>query len=316
MKDIDVLVVGELNADLILLGDVTPMFGQAEKVIDDAILTLGSSSAIFACGAARLGLRVAFIGKIGDDEFGRFVRRELEARGVDTAGLVVDSSIKTGLSVILSRGDDRAILTHLGSIAALRYEEINRPLLARARHLHLGSYFLLDALRPDVPALFDLAHSLGLTVSFDTNNDPTETWDGGVVEALRRADVFLPNKTELCAIAGVTDTGIALERLTQQTPLVAVKLGARGAVARRGDEIVRTGALHITVVDTTGAGDSFDAGFVYGYLAGWELARTLRLACVCGSLSTRAAGGTAAQPTLAEALAAMRQTSPPCPHMC
>ena len=140
-KDIDVLVVGELNADLILLGDVTPEFGQKEKLIDDASLTLGSSSGIFACGAARLGLRVAFVGKIGDDEFGRFVRGQLEARGVDTAGLVVDSTVKTGLSVILSRGSNRAILTHLGSIAALRYSEVSRDLVARARHMHLGGSF-------------------------------------------------------------------------------------------------------------------------------------------------------------------------------
>jgi sugar/nucleoside kinase (ribokinase family) len=304
-KDIDVLVVGELNADLILLGDVTPEFGQKEKVIDDASLTLGSSSGIFACGAARLGLRVAFVGKIGDDEFGRFVRGQLEARGVDTAGLVVDSAVKTGLSVILSRGSNRAILTHLGSIAALRYSEVNRDLVARARHLHLGSYFLLDALRPDVPALFDLAHSLGLTVSLDTNYDPAETWNGGLADALRRADVFLPNETELRAIAGVADIEAALERLARQTTLVAAKLGAQGAIGRAGDATARAPALPLDVVDTTGAGDSFDAGFIYGYLAGWDLARTLRLGCVCGSLSTRAAGGTAAQATLAEALAAL-----------
>ncbi len=304
-KDIDILVVGELNADLILLGDVTPEFGQKEKVIDDASLVLGSSSAIFACGAARLGLRVAFAGKIGDDEFGRFVRRQLEARGVDTAGLVVDGTVKTGLSVIFSHGNNRAILTHLGSIATLRYAEVSRDLVARARHLHLGSYFLLDALRPDVPALFDLAHSLDLTVSLDTNYDPDETWNGGLADALRRADVFLPNETELRAIAGVADVEAALTCLARQTPLVAAKLGAQGAMARSGDRIARAPSLPIEVVDTTGAGDSFDAGFVYGYLAGWDLARALRLGCVCGSLSTRAAGGTAAQATLEEALAAL-----------
>ncbi len=304
-KDIDVLVVGELNADLILLGDVTPEFGQKEKVIDDASLTLGSSSGIFACGAARLGLRVAFVGKIGDDEFGRFVRGQLEARGVDTTGLVVDSTLKTGLSVILSRGSNRAILTHLGSIAALRYSEVNRDLAARARHLHLGSYFLLDALRPDVPALFDLAHSLGLTVSLDTNYDPAETWNGGLADVLHRADVFLPNETELRASAGVADVEAALTCLARQTPLVAAKLGEQGAIARASDEIARAPSLPLDVVDTTGAGDSFDAGFVYGYLAGWDLARALRLGCVCGSLSTRAAGGTAAQATLEEALAAL-----------
>ncbi|MBI1879403.1 MAG: sugar kinase [Chloroflexi bacterium] len=302
MKDFDVIVVGELNADLILTGDVVPAFGQAEKLVDDATLTLGSSSAIFACGAARLGLRVAFIGKIGDDEFGRFVKDQLEERGVDTSGVVVDRQVKTGLSVILSRGNDRAILTHLGSIAALRYEEVNPALLAQARHLHLGSYFLLDALLPNIPRLFDEAHAQGLTVSLDTNYDPSEQWNGGLREILARADIFLPNAAELRAIAGLDDLDSALAVIAHQTPLVAVKLGPEGALARRGTETAQAESLAVAVVDTTGAGDSFDAGFVYGYLAGWELPRSLRLGCVCGSLSTRAAGGTAAQPTLAEAM--------------
>jgi sugar/nucleoside kinase (ribokinase family) len=266
---------------------------------------MGSSSAIFACGAARLGLRVAFIGKIGDDEFGRFVKDYLKNRGVDTSGVVIDEQIKTGLSVILSRGNDRAILTYAGSIAALRYEEINQALLAQARHLHLGSYFMLDALRPDIPRLFDQAHAYGLSVSLDTNYDPTEMWNSGLAETLARTDIFMPNAGELQAITRSADVDTALEAVVKQTPLVAVKLGPDGAVARRGTETVRAESLAVAVVDTTGAGDSFDAGFIYGYLANWELVRALRLGCICGALSTRAAGGTSAQPTLAEATAVL-----------
>lgn len=305
MKDIDVLVVGELNVDLILTGDVVPGFGQAEKLVDDATLTLGSSSAIFACGAARLGLRVAFIGKIGDDDFGRVVRRSLTERGIGTSGVVVDRTIKTGLSVILSRPDDRAILTHLGSIAALRYDEIDQSLLPRARHLHLGSFFLLDSLRPDITRLFTEAQRQGLTTSLDTNYDPQESWNGGLWETLARTDVFMPNQAELYAISGEADFQPALEKVAKRGPLVAVKLGPDGSIARQGDDIVQASSIPVDVVDTTGAGDSFDAGFIYGYLAGWDLERSLRLGCVCGALSTRAAGGTTAQATLDEALAAM-----------
>ena len=300
-KDFDILVVGELNADLILRGDVTPAFGQAEKLIDDAELTLGSSSAIFACGAARLGLRVAFVGKTGDDEFGRFMTRELDARGVDTGGIVIDPSVKTGLTVNLARGVDRAMLTYSGSIGALRFDEIDLSILPRARHLHLGSYFLLDALRPDIPALFDAAKACGLTLSLDTNYDPREGWNGGLVEALKRVDVFLPNETELRAITRIDDVSAAMKAVP--VSVVAVKLGARGAVAQHDARRDYAESVPVDGVDTIGAGDSFDAGFVYGYLAGWELARALRFATVCGSLSTRAEGGTAAQPTLAEALA-------------
>ena len=299
----DILVVGELNADLILRGDVLPVFGQVEKLVDDAALTIGSSSAIFACGAARLGLRVAFVGVVGDDEFGGFMRRALAARGVDTTSIVVNPALKTGLTVILSLGVDRAMLTYSGSIGALRFADIEPSRLARARHLHLGSYFLLEALRPDIPALLALARQNGLTVSLDPGYDPREQWDGGLAEALRHVDVFLPNEKELCAIAGQADVDSALRALSARVPTVAVKLGALGAAALRGLDTAQAESLPVQVVDTTGAGDSFDAGFIYACLAGWDLARALRFGCVCGALSTRAAGGTSAQPTLDEALA-------------
>jgi len=305
MKDIDVLVVGELNVDLILTVGVTPGYGQAEKLVDDATLTLGSSSAIFACGAAQLGLKVAFIGKVGDDDFGRVVLRSLAERGVNTSGVVVDPDIKTGLSVILSRPDDRAILTHLGSIAALHYDEIDQSLLGRACHMHLGSFFLLDSLRPDVAKLFTEAHRQGLTTSLDTNYDPTEQWDGGLSEVLAHTDVFMPNEPELHAISGDANLESALVQMANNGPTVAVKLGPEGGIARQNDEIVRASSIPVDVVDTTGAGDSFGTGFVYGYLAGWDLEKSLQLGCVCGSLSTRAAGGTTAQATLDEALAEM-----------
>ena len=306
-KDFDIVVVGEINADLILLGDVTPAFGQVEQLVDDAILTIGSSSAIFACGAARLGLRVAFIGKVGEDQFGHFMIDALTARGIDVTGVVHDRALKTGLTVILSRGQDRAMLTYSGAIGALRYEEIDLALVRRARHLHLGSYYLLDALRPAAARLFAAAQAAGLSVSLDTNYDPTEQWAGQIDTTLAHVDIFLPNETELTAIARNSDWREALESMAQRVSIVAVKRGQEGAVARRGTEVATVAPRPLSAVDTTGAGDSFDAGFVYGYLAGWELFRTLQLATACGALSTQAAGGTAAQPTLVDALSFMEQ---------
>jgi sugar/nucleoside kinase (ribokinase family) len=302
VKHYDVVVVGEINPDLVLSGDVIPVFGQVEKLVEDAALTIGSSSAIFACGAARLGLRVAIIGKVGEDEFGRFMLRSLQAHNVDTTGVVVDPAVRTGLSVILSRGNDRAILTYPGAIPSLQVSDINLALLRQARHLHLGSYFIQDALCPDVPALFELAHRQGLTVSLDTNYDPAERWDHGLAQALPWVDIFLPNATECQAISGSKDLSQAVEILARQVQTLVVKLGAHGALARRGDQTAQVESIPVQVVDTVGAGDSFDAGFIYAFLSRWDLARALHLGVVCGALSTRSAGGTAAQPTLAEAL--------------
>jgi sugar/nucleoside kinase (ribokinase family) len=308
MKAIDILVVGEVNADLVLTGDVTPAFGQAEKIVGDATLTIGSSGAIFACGAARLGLRVAYSGVVGDDMFGRFMVDNLRQRGVDTGGIQVAPSLKTGLTVILSRVDDRAILTHLGAIDALRAEQVERALLRRARHVHVTSYFLQHALQPGLPALLAEAHSLGCTVSMDTNWDPVERWADGLAEALAQVDVFLPNGQEALAIARQPDVLSALTALAQEIPTVVVKLGAEGAVCQQGETRLQNAGFQMEVVDTTGAGDSFNAGFLYGYLRQWPLTDALTLACACGALSTRAAGGTAAQPTLEEALAVIKET--------
>jgi len=304
-KPFDLVVVGEINPDLILSGDVTPVFGQVEKLAQDMTLTMGSSAVIFACGAARLGLKTTFIGKVGQDEFGGFMLGSMQSRGIDTAGVVVDPSVRTGLSVILNRGTDRAILTYPGAIPALKLSDIDPRIVAQARHLHLTSYFLQTALRPDVPVLFELAHRHGLTTSLDTNYDPGEQWDGGLAEVLKRTDVFLPNAAECCAITRINDIAGAMRRLAQTCGLVAVKLGKEGSLLQQGDLVLHTPALPVQVVDTVGAGDSFDAGFIYGFLSGWEPGKCLQLAAASGSLSTQKAGGTDGQPTLAEVISFM-----------
>jgi sugar/nucleoside kinase (ribokinase family) len=302
MKTYDVLVAGEINPDLILSGDVTPEFGQVEKLVADAALTVGSSSAIFACGAARLGLNVAFIGLCGDDVFGQFMLAAMQRRGVDVSPVIVRPDGQTGFSVILNRGEDRAILTYPGLISALRAADIPDDLLARSRHLHVASYFLQTALQPDLPALFRRAHKLGLSTSLDPNYDPSERW-AGFDELLPLTDIFLPNQQEAISLTRTTAISAAARKLARQTGVAAIKLGAAGALAAQGDALVRASSIPVQVVDTVGAGDSFDAGFIYGYLHDWPLDKTLRLATVCGALSTRQPGGVAAQPDIEEAMA-------------
>jgi sugar/nucleoside kinase (ribokinase family) len=300
----DVLVAGEINPDLIFSGDVEPVFGQVEKLVTSSDLTIGSSSVIFACGAARLGLKVAFIGKCGNDMFGRFMLEEMSKRSVDINNVIVVENGSTGVSVILNRGADRAILTHLGLIPDLKAEDISDELLRQSRHLHIASYFLQTSLQPGLPALFQRARRFGLTTSLDTNYDPSEQWSG-FDELLEVTNVFLPNETEACSLAGVTDYHLAAERLAQKVETLAMKLGAQGALGVWNNQTVKVPSIPIEVVDTVGAGDSFDAGFMYGYLNAWSLEKSLRLAAVCGALSTRQPGGTAAQPTLDEALHAL-----------
>lgn len=304
---LDLLVLGDLNPDLILTGEgVVPAFGQVERLVDDTELTIGGSGAIVACGAAALGLRTAIVGVVGDDVFGRFMLDALSERGVDVAAVVVDPGVRTGLTVILSRPEDRAILTFPGAISALKAADVPRELVREARHVHAASFFLQRELAPGLGDLLREAKRGGASTSLDPNWDPEERWNGGLEDALRSADLFLPNGEEVVRIAGRGDAQAAALALSVQGPLVAVKLGGEGALAADGAAVTRVSPpATIEVVDTTGAGDSFDAGMIAGLLAGWGTWRALALGCACGALSTLALGGTSAQPSLEQALELM-----------
>ena len=305
----DLLVVGEINPDIILRGaDVEPVFGQVEKLVETADLTIGASSVITACGAARLGLKVAFVGVVGDDVYGRFMLSAMQERGIDTNFCTIDPALQTGFTVILAKPDgDRAMLTFSGSIGALRPLHIDPNLLSQTRHLHVGSYFLLDGLRPGLPDLFAAARAQNVTTSLDTNWDPQEKWQAQ--DILPHCDLLLPNAAEAMHLSQTSNLEEALVALAKQVPMVAVKLGGDGGMVQQGETRVALRPFPVQVVDTVGAGDSFNAGFLYGTIQQWPLARRLQLALACGSLSTRAAGGTAAQPTLAEALHAIEAQS-------
>ena len=314
-RDIEILVVGEINPDIVISDpDPVPVFGEVERLVDSIGLTVGSSSAIFACGAARLGSRVAFAGVVGDDPFGRFMLAAMADRGIDVSACTVDASRPTGATVILTSGRDRAILTAMGSIGALDVDAIPDALLGRARHLHSSCFFLQETSRSRLPGYFAAARARGLTTSFDTNWDPSDRWDGGVADMLRAADVFLPNEAEACRIARRDDVEEAARELARigardrpgGGPTVVVKLGSNGALAVAPDgSVVRSLAMPVTPVDTTGAGDAFDAGFLRAWLDGRPLADALRLGAVCGALSTLRRGGVDGQPTLAEATGAL-----------
>ena len=284
------LIVGDANPDLVLRGDVVPRFGQAEQLLDAADLVLGGSAAITACGAARLGIPTRLIAAIGDDLYGRFVADTLAERGVTADLMVVDAG--TGLSVVLSAGGgDRAILTLTGAISAVRGSDVN---FGDAAHLHVSAYFLQPDLAADLPEVFAKARAAGLTTSLDTNWDPAGRWSG-VREVLAYTDVFLPNAAELAAVTGTDDLVAGALDLVGAGTAVVLKDGANGARAWWPGGSGASAGIAVDVIDTTGAGDSFNAGFLSGFLAGDPKPRCLARAVSAGSLSTRAAGGIAAQ---------------------
>ena len=313
-REFDILVVGEVNPDIIVSDpDPRPVFGQVERLVQAIHLTIGSSSAIMACAAARLGLRVTIVGVVGDDIFGRFMVEAMRDRGLDVSAVRVDPFTPTGATVILSNGSDRAILTAPGTIGAVTADDVPTALLARARHLHVGSWFLQAGLRPGILGLLVAARDAGLTTSIDPNWDPDERWDSGLRDLLPALDLVLPNEAEATAIAGIDDVeaaAVAIARLGAVGqgggPLVVVKRGRDGALMASADGVIeRVGAYPVDAVDTTGAGDAFDAAFLAGWLEGRSNADALRLAAISGALSTRGVGGTGTQATRVEVDAAL-----------
>jgi sugar/nucleoside kinase (ribokinase family) len=289
-----VLVVGELNMDLILSGLVQfPEMGK-EILADGMTLGMGSSSAIFASNLSVLGVPVRFTGRVGSDTFGDRIVGELSARGVDTRFIIRDE-LPTGITVAVSYLDDRAMVTFPGAMNTLKESDVSDEMLRGAAHLHVSSLFLQPGLKPGLARLLSRARQMGLTTSVDPQWDPAGQWDLDWGEILPLADVFLPNAAEITAITGKKDSGEALEVLKGTAGTIVIKNGRQGAVLwSKGVLRQQPAFLHEAVVDAIGAGDSFDAGFVSGLVAGRSLAECLELGAVCGAINTTAAGGTAA----------------------
>ncbi len=294
------LVAGELNVDLILQGYQTFPTPGKEVLVDDLTLTLGSASAICARGLARLGNSVTFLGKVGPDAWGDFCIQALKAAGIDISRIICDPRLKTGITVSISSPSDRALVTYLGAIVELSGEDLPDSLLREFTHLHVSSYFLQEKLRPSVKQVFSRAHQLGLTTSLDPGYDPSETWGGDLRETLLETDVFFPNEVEASALTGRSEPEEALRGLQNGRTLVVLKLGREGCMAFDKNSIVRVPAFPVKPVDTTGAGDSFNAGFLHAWQRKLPLLGCLRYGAASGALSTLGLGGIGAQPTLEE----------------
>lgn len=300
-KPIDVLTFGDLCADLILSDhDIVPEFGQKEKTILDYSLEMGGSCSIFACQTAKLGLRTAVVGNVGQDAFGDLIYNTLDEAGVSTRYIKRDSNMKTGITVVLNKGHDRAMLTYNGTIDSVGRDDINDEMLRQVRHLHIGSYFLMNKIQPHYPQIIGKLKEYGATISLDTNWDPEEKWDSGIWDIMPYVDIFFPNLNEAMAITGEDSAHRAIDRLKEVVDTVVVKMGEEGAMAYSGGNIYKADALEIDVVDAVGAGDTFDGGFIYGFLNNKTIEESLKIACICGSLNTRKAGGTSGQPKLQE----------------
>jgi sugar/nucleoside kinase (ribokinase family) len=291
MPRFDIAITGEINLDLILYGLPEQMATERELLASDFAITLGSSSAILAHNMAALGSKVAFTTKVGGDSFGTAALERLRQRGVNLERVVTGG--KSGVTILLPHETRRHILTFLGTISELRFEDLDLQYLTSARHFHLSSPYLQQQLLPRAAELFRQMKSAGLTTSLDTNDDPDDRYQG-LDEILPFVDILMPNEREALRIAQCEDLETALATLAKKVKTIVVKRGAHVAIAVREGERFAAPVVPISVIDSVGAGDSFDAGFLHQFVRGADLPSCLAYGNLCGALCATASGGTEA----------------------
>ncbi len=295
MKKFDIIALGELNVDLLLnkIGGF-PEVGK-EIFAKEMTLTLGSSTAIFAANAASLGAKVSFLGMVGNDDFGAFVRTSLEKRGVDTSNLIEVSTAATGLTAILNYDQDRANVTYPGAMSIMGVKDIRPEVIAQAKHVHISSIFLQETLHKDIYEIVKLVKDNGATLSMDMQFDPEEKWDFDYKKILPLVNIFMPNIQELTAVTGKKTLEEAVAEVRPYINVLVVKMGSKGStvVTKEGEKFLPA-MLNSNVVDAIGAGDSFNSGFITAFVQGKDLEYCQYLGNLTGAINTTAAGGTGA----------------------
>lgn len=276
MKRYDCTFVGDINPDIVMMAQQLPVLGR-ELMCDDFYITLGGSTGICAGVFGNLGAKAAFYGRLGDDFLGKFTVETIAGCGVDTSHIRVDHGCTTSVTVSCTLPTDRALMSYDGSHKRLAPEDVPLSLIDETRHIHVGSFFLQKDLMPMYLELFRQAHQRGVTTSLDAGWDPTENWDYGIRELLRYVDIFFPNESEAYAITKKDSPLAAARELAQYCRVAVVKCGRDGSVlVTEGKELSCPIYDAFKPLDFTGAGDSYNAGFLYAMLQGKDLAASMR----------------------------------------
>jgi sugar/nucleoside kinase (ribokinase family) len=282
-----IVVLGDIAVDIISRLRRPLVWGSDAPA--EVCVTPGGSGANVAVWLARLGQAVAFIGRVGDDPFGRWLAEDLRREGV-TPVLTVDRQRGTGVIQVLVEPDgERTMVPDRGANAVWSADDVPADLIARASLLHVVGYVLLDA-ESRVGALRAMAyaHVAGVPISLDPSSHAPllALAPGGLWEMVGHVTILLPNRQEAATLSGRAAPQDALRILQAHAPIVAIKLDADGCLAGQGDQVWQAGAPAAEVVNATGAGDAFNAAF----LARWLVDGNLNAACQAGvALGTHAA---------------------------
>ena len=291
MKKWDVYVYGDINIDLVIPGvEHFPLPGQ-EDVVETMNTYVGGGAAVFTLGIGKLGLKPVFQGTIGDDCYGKFIRDEFKSRNVDDTLLATSKENKTGISISFTNEKDRSFLTYRGTNDEIDLSKIQLDKVKEASHIHLTGYAGSKNHNQYLELVKKVKDMKEVTISFDVGWDDAGEWYEGIYDLFTYIDILFMNETEAIHYSRKEDAKEAVLDFSKTCSLVVAKLGKKGSMAVKDGVIYESKAYTVQAVDTTGAGDSFNAGFVYGFLKGKTIEECLKCGNGCGALSVTQLGG-------------------------
>ncbi len=297
MKKWDVFAYGDVNADIILPGVSRLPEPGSEVIIPEMPTFVGGGAALFAMGAGKLGLKTVFQGEIGEDCYGTMIRETFQKTGVDDALLRTVPGAKTGISLSFTDEHERAFLTFSGTNASVSIERLDLERVGQSRHVHVTGYDGPVNHDAYLSVLKELKEKTDTTVSFDVGWDVRGVWTRRIYELFPYIDVLFMNETEALHYSGKDSAMAAAMDFAAYVKTAVIKCGRKGSMAMRGSHCCSAGAYTVQAVDTTGAGDSFNAGFVYGFVKGMPTSDCLHVGNACGAMSVTAYGGNTGFPT-------------------
>jgi ribokinase len=306
-KSRNIAVAGEVYVDHIFTDfDHVPLPGE-EVFAEQYRREAGGGTVNTACALARLGHHSSIFGVFGEDEES-WLRLRLSSFGVHVEH-AVSSQLPNALTVSMSTTSDRSFLSYAGANRLLeKYVTVPETVaaLSMADHIHFAMPLEIELAKILLPGL----RSAGCTLSIDPGWRKDWFLNPENLDVLRMVDLFLPNESEAQLLTGYKNPEQALRACAELgLEHTVIKLGPRGAVAFRHDRLYSVAPPDVQVVDTTGAGDAFDAGFIDAWLSGADIEEQLRRACICGSLSTRAHGALTALPFREEMIDVVQENS-------
>lgn len=293
----DLYVYGDVNIDIVIPGvEKFPKPGQEDEVpVMETFV--GGGGALLALGMGKLGLHPVFQGEVGDDCYGAFIRKIFRENNIDDSLLRTSKTQKTGISLSFTNEKDRSFLTYRGTNESINIDTVDVEKVNDASHIHVTGYAGSTNHDSYLRFLRRIQEETQATVSFDVGWDSTGEWKREIYQLFPYIDVLFMNETEARHYGRKHNAKEAALDFAAYCGLAVIKLGKQGSIAVKGKDIYEAAAYTVEAIDTTGAGDSFNAGFLYGFLKGKSPEDSLRCGNGCGALSVTALGGNTGFPT-------------------